>query len=408
MNKVKLTLFTAGMALATAFIFSCEQGPDSTVCNGEEYDSSKYECIDDQLVVIGSGGNPNITYEEFTDARDGKTYLTVEIGTQTWMAQNLNYKYHELGPTCYDGKESNCNKYGMLYEYYDAIRACPTGWHLPTRPEWDALLSQVGSNSGKKLKAISEDWRDGDGTDDHGFGALPGGFFNEEFSNINITGWWWTATENSSDRSVGVKMDSGNNVSYDNSRKTANLYSVRCVLGSSSSSITYGEIADERDGQKYRTVKIGTQNWMAENLNYEATNSPCYNYKENNCGIYGRLYDWDIATKSCPEGWKLPTRSEWEALVSYVDDNVGRKLKARSEDWRDDGYGIDFYGFGALPGGFFNEEFSNINITGWWWTATENSSDRSAGVKMDEGNNVSYDNSRKAANLYSVRCIEDL
>jgi uncharacterized protein (TIGR02145 family) len=326
----------------------------------------------------------------------------VKIGNQTWMAQNLNYKYAELGPACYDRKESNCEKYGMLYEYYDAIRVCPTGWHLPTKAEWETLASHVGSSPAKKLKTTS-DWRDGGGTDDYGFGALPGGWLGNEFKELNIIGNWWTSTDGNR-----ARIDARDIVELRSVSKMEQ-HSVRCILGSSSSSsIVYGELVDERDGQEYRTIKIGTQNWMAENLNYEARYSKCYEDKASNCRIYGRLYDWDVAKTVCPEGWKLPTRSEWEALASYIDDNVGRKLKARSDMWGN-GYGVDFYGFGALPGGYdMDGGFSDRDVTGWWWTATENSSDRSAGIKMDGGNNIGYDNSRKAANLYSVRCIEDL
>jgi uncharacterized protein (TIGR02145 family) len=326
------------------------------------------------------------------------------------MAKNLNYKNEQIGPTrgskCYDGKESNCDKYGMLYEWYDAIEVCPEGWHLPMRAEWDALVSQVGSDAGKKLKATSEDWRDGAGTDDYGFGALPGGQLANEFKEINIAGNWLTATESNSNNAELIQMDGGNGIKTHSVNKTY-LFSVRCVLGaSSSSSITYGELKDERDEQKYRTVKIGTQNWMAENLNYEATNSQCYNYKESNCEIYGRLYNWETAKTICPEGWKLPTRSEWNALLSYVGDIAGVKLKAKSGIWGDD-YGIDSYGFGALPGGQLANEFKEINIAGNWLTATESNSNNAELIQMDGGNGIKTHNVNKTY-LFSVRCIEDL
>jgi len=459
-NKLNKITLAAGFLLALAFTFSCHDGggsnEDGTSSSGTKISSSggtggkqssssettvnpssSGKSSSSGVVSSSSGGSSSggtasaDTSGTFKDSRDNQTYKWVKIGTQIWMAQNLNYFEPWVGTTrgnkCYDNKDANCEKYGRLYEWDDAIRVCPDGWHLPTKVEWDALISTVGSDAGKKLKSTSSDWIDGAGTDIYGFGALPGGYLDGEFQHINTAGNWWTSTEQGSG-SYEKYMTAGNGV-LEGGRPRTHQYSVRCVEGySSSSSIAYGEFIDKRDNKKYATVKIGLQNWMAQNLNYAGTNPQiglCYNNKTENCNKYGRLYTWASAMNVsedynskvlnappgqhqgiCPDGWHLPTKSEWNILIDYVGADAGKKLKTRSSEWGDN-YGTNIYGFGALPGGYLDGEFQHLNIASNWWTSTENDYGRASEKYIMNPNNLVVEAGRNKTHQYSVRCVED-
>lgn len=146
---------------------------------------------------------------DFIDARDNKEYKVAQIGSQTWMAENLNYAGEEgnLG-RCYEDNDEYCKIYGRLYTLAEVI--CPDSWHLPSKEELDILLNYVdpsGSSAGVKLKATSG-WEPGagitapknpNGTDDFGFAALPGGFCGsscakDNFTNIGTMSYWWTTS----------------------------------------------------------------------------------------------------------------------------------------------------------------------------------------------------------------------
>jgi len=180
-----------------------------------------------------------------------------------------------------------------------------------------------------------------------------------------------------------------------------------CVReNSEAQELLLGSFTDTRDGKTYKTVTIGKQTWMAENLNYEAAGSKCYYNDPANGQKYGRLYDWETAKTACPSGWHLPSDKEWKELVNFVggDKIAGKKLKA-SSGWNEDGNGTNVLGFSALPGG--DGSFSNIGYSGNWWTSTEYSVGDAYYWRMTSGCadvNSSYYNK---SYLYSVRCLRD-
>jgi len=174
---------------------------------------------------------PSIT--TFVDTRDGQTYKAIQIGSQVWMAENLNYDVPgDTTDVCYENSADNCAKYGRLYNWAAAMKACPAGWKLPLAAEWGTLVNYVGGSSiaGGKLKS-SSGWKDnGNGTDDYLFSALPGGGNDGGgFDDIGYYGYWWSASEYGAGRARYRGMDDDVEYVYWSNRDKANLFSVRCL-----------------------------------------------------------------------------------------------------------------------------------------------------------------------------------
>jgi len=174
--------------------------------------------------------------------------------------------------------------------------------------------------------------------------------------------------------------------------------------------VEVGSFTDSRDNKTYKTVKIGTQTWMAENLSYDAEGSKCYENNPANCQKYGRLYDWETAKKACPAGWHLPTKAEWDVLTASVggEKTAGKYLKSVN-GWNNGGNGEDAFGFAALPGGFsrLSGDFSNTGNMGRWWSASEYSSVNAYYRYMDYGSDFALWGYDGKSYLFSVRYLKD-
>jgi uncharacterized protein (TIGR02145 family) len=187
---------------------------------GEErliYDPIRSDC-DWELTggdsVVTPPDDPPITPpDSIVDSRDGQIYKTVEIGEQVWMAENLNYNVPGEESWCYDDDPANCGTYGRLYTWDAAMAACPAGWKLPTSADWTTLENFVGSSTaGTRLKAGPPDW---DGTDNHGFSALPSGHrFTDAFRYLGSSGYWWTATERVAGGAYAREINAGDEGLY--------------------------------------------------------------------------------------------------------------------------------------------------------------------------------------------------
>ena len=382
------------------------------------------------------------------------TWAAAMDSVGTWSTNGMGCGYYMCSPT-------------------NPVRGiCPEGWHLPDITEWNALFNAVGGKrtAGIMLKS-TEGWKDnGNGSDAYSFSALPAGYrysdgnFSDEGNYANF----WSSMELNSINAYGIYLyydydneSLGNNYKYngfsvrclkdygpDSEKMSSNDKSSSSEKNSSSSSIVssnsssssvvptvsvaspckneagdnceYGTLTDDRDGQTYKTVKIGEQWWMAENLNYAYTGVPfkvydfasdstswCCDNDAANCAKYGRLYTWSAAMDSvgewstngkgcgygptcsptysvrgvCPEGWHLPDTTEWHALFTAVGGKgtAGKMLKS-TEGWNDyegtSGNGLDKYVFSALSAGrrYYDGDYGNEGYNTLFWSSTEGNS----------------------------------
>lgn len=327
---------------------------------------------------------------QVTDKRDGHVYdIEIHADSSIHMIQPINYEIPDQS-WCFNDYAPNCEKYGRLYKWGETLKnsnmrrscspdledPCPSGW------SW----------SSNGTKGFYAGYRNYDG----------------EYLGFGEVQMYWTRSTQSTmetnqtcDESVYVTefcRDSTKASCYSSYGKTlyrnnATYIHCRCGLSiivpdsitlpkstyefpkydttkiSQEYAGTYGEIIDERDGNIYKTVKIGEQTWMAENLKFAIDSSWCHSRDCEANENLGRYYAWVGANNYsykdsiewpvqgvCPEGWHIPTREEWETLFKYVLDITGGHSLAKSlmtaEAWgaREHG-GYNTFGFNIRPTG---------------------------------------------------------
>ena len=216
--------------------------------------------------------------------------------------------------------------------------------------------------------------------------------------------------------------------------------------------IEYDTIIDSRDGKVYRTVKIGGQTWMAENLNFDPGQggsgdakydwSWCYNNEPKNCEVAGRFYTWAAAIDSvklatdaknpqdcglrkecriaaagsttlvqgvCPPDWHLPTETEWSALFTAVDRSTSGEVLRSQTGWHFNKNGTDAFGFSALPAGrrYYDGRFDGGGADANFWSATENGYNSAHVMRLYYNYEIAYLNTYGKDNGFSVRCVKD-
>ncbi|MCL4102134.1 fibrobacter succinogenes major paralogous domain-containing protein [Fibrobacter sp. HC4] len=263
-----------------------------------------------------------------------------------------------------------------------------------------------------------------------------------------------SSEKSSSSVASSSSAKSSSSVASSSSAKSSSSVADKANCAYLNPNIDYGTMTDTRDGQVYKTVTIGSQTWMAENLNYDPGNvssmgsyawSGCYNNESSNCSKYGRLYTWEVAMNDascnygttcgaslnptnpvrgvCPSGWHLPSHYEFEQLINFIDptfgyshtddaysSTAGQYLKSLS-GWNSSGNGSDAYCFSALPGGFRNLDgyFYGAGYDAYFWSSGEYGSSNAFHLDLvlyylNEGALLCWNDKSDAR---SVRCLKD-
>ena len=252
-----------------------------------------------------------------------------------------------------------------------------------------------------RLKA-TDSWRsDGNGDDKYGFSAFSAGVgrfsSGAAYQSLGTSTVFWTSDA----YSVGMNWFDAN-VAIDQYHGKEEALSVRCVEGFPP--VVYGTMKDQA-GIEYKTVTIDGKTWMAENLALQTANSFCYDNDTDNCVKYGRLYMWDAAMKACPEGWHLPTFTEFNDLLHYVVWDVSGKVLKSESGWD----GTDGVGFNALPAGYMStpSSYYYLDTRAFFWTQTVRD-DLPYCIKMITGQNKADINVQCSKEVgYSVRCVKN-
>ncbi|MDR2594699.1 MAG: hypothetical protein LBC87_08020 [Fibromonadaceae bacterium] len=480
-------------------LYRCELGELIGKCRGLDYYVAYEQCVDG--VVVDNNSNKNssssslaTTSNTFTDTRDGKTYRIETFGSDTWMIENLRF-----GSGLYnqDGAKTACpsgwrlpynnelsilqSNFGNVYIYNDSLWRAGGVWYV---------------NNGKISTADC-------GKNYNDFGCTSVGIgssscektdpcYYQKYYNIRCVKDQSVATSSSSMKissssskpsssSVTYTLTCGNVPTSGTEGTAITAPTVTCNGTAVSSGLTWRNVPNWSNpvvgiyngvsvsvnsgncsgktatcggtlivvvscDMNYRTVEIGTQIWMAENLNCDVAGSRCYGEDgvvlplpkhtlsdtevQANCVKYGRLYDWSTAmalpsscnsssckvgTKHqgiCPSGWHIPSRDEWTTLINFVGSGANTKLMSTS-GWLGS-KGTDDYGFSALPGGYYGISsqdyyFNYIGEKGYWWSSSEDKDfyDSASGRCMDYYSEDTYYSFSRKSSFFSIRCLQN-
>ena len=409
---------------------------------------------DDETVLAYYPKTAEIKDGKLVDYRDGNEYGIAKIGGVYWMTENLRYadssstKNLKGNSWCYNNDKKECTKNGRLYSwtaamdltaekgkqfktdfFYENVQGiCPEGWFIPKSSDWRKLLEYVeahngGEGSGTSLKSV-DGWDEVDSvaapTNRFGFYGTASGRRNndgETFMKKGQHAFFWTSDNNDEGTAHGWTLHSDVDALQEGFYYKDHGLSVRCMSTHNYGNVkldssyleniphNYGTLKYE--GEKYRTVKIAELTWMADNMNYEVKGSHCYNDDKDNCSKYGRLYTYEAAKNVCPEGWRLPTSSEFRKLIMVS--GSGASLRS-TKGWTDKATrGLNFWGFDAKPaGGKENSDYFDLKMSAYFWMNDGSQNDDVvSALWLNYYNTNAEIVNRSTSNEFSVRCVKE-
>ena len=439
---------------------------------------------------------------EYLKDNQNNQYQVIQIGNQCWMRENLRTtKYAdatdiEQGSTTSNsvaywyypnGNVDNKQTCGLLYNW-KAVRnnaepfvsypkgmqgVCPTGWHVPSKSEWTQMVDSLRAhseygcgNNDKIAKALAspQGWTTNQkscnvGTEPFtnnaaGFSAIPAGSYTGSYSYFGDRAYFWTSDQNGLNKAFYRSLYSYLDTLYRGAGAAfSNAYSVRCVRDmvtpDGPETENCGTVIDQ-DGNTYRTVIIGEQCWMRDNLRtltnngygnvYTPTSKQIYGYEAE---IYGRLYDWAAVMQGadnsnnvpsgvqgiCPTGWHVPSDAEWIEMIDFVKsqseyrcdankDTTIAKALASTKGWYNSPNNCtvghlpsenNAVGFSAIPAGYYS---NNILYTAYdqanYATTTKTSSNNEIWCRSFGSNGSKVYHVIGSINkYYSVRCVKN-
>lgn len=384
------------------------------------------------------------------------------------MAENLNVTTYRNGDTIpqvqdpkiwsslttgawcyYGGKAETGARYGKLYNWYainDPRGLAPEGWHIPTDTEWSTLTSFLGGKieSSTKIKSTKGWSQGGNGSNESGFAALPGGTrsINEAFSFVGDYGYWWTSSSFDSYSAWNRFLAYNNNYIGRSTGWKQFGNSVRCIKDENETGVSNANQVQKQDSSlqpafanetaavtendKIPSMKISEQVWMTQNLDVSKFQNgdsipeaktdadwqkaarlkqPAWCYYNNSTAPseknYGKLYNWYAVHDKrglAPVGWHIPVEAEWARLANALggETTAGEVIKSN-------GFGGFLAGFRDIDGAFRND-----GLVCYWWGATESSAASAWCYSITYFSSAfNSDKSADKQKGLSVRCVKD-
>ena len=387
---------------------------------------SDKEGRDVELRLTGSGDAVSfIGYVEFTQGSPGKDQVQVQKGDTVYVEYKDGEDREFEGRAVWtpygfiDGNRFACTMDGALFEYDGDSYVCDADT-LRSASSWEVSLN-LGCVSYNRDMHMREE------NNLNGFRCTEDGWIKETYVECPKDGslvpynsekyvcdadTFRVATGYEKSLNWGCTSYTQNQTKVQETEYRKYTWLCLSEWTIKDSTFNYGSLTDTRGGvtQTYKTIKIGNQIWMAENLNYSMRNTPCYDDLDILCKTYGRLYDWSSAISACPDDWHLPSRPEWDTLFTNVGgvSTAGIKLKSTS-GWKSNGNGVDDYGFAVLPAGYkpSNADFDKAESYAGFWSSIDYAGDNAYYVYFDySASGVNMRGDHKGS-MFSVRCIKD-